>query len=49
MGMIGMGGCMMIFAITCFAGALFLLLVLPETKGRSIEDIVKDLGGKKSK
>jgi hypothetical protein len=38
---------MLIFALTCFGGALFVMLVLPETKGKSIEDIVKELEGKK--
>jgi hypothetical protein len=42
-----MHGCMLIFAITCFSGAMFVFFVIPETKGKSIEDIVEELGGKK--
>jgi Sugar (and other) transporter len=45
--LIGLHGCMLIFAATCFGGAIFVIFVLPETKGKSIEDIVDDLEGKK--
>jgi facilitated trehalose transporter len=43
---LGMHGCMLTFALTCFGGALFVLLVLPETKGKSIETIVQGLAGR---
>jgi hypothetical protein len=42
-----MHGCMLIFALTCFGGTLFAIFILPETKGKSIEDIVIELEGKK--
>lgn len=29
-------GCMWIFAIICFAGAIFILLIVPETKGKNL-------------
>jgi hypothetical protein len=44
--MLGMQGCMLIFAVTCFVGTLFVLLVLPETKGKRIETIIRELEGK---
>jgi hypothetical protein len=45
--LIGMHGCMLIFGVACLGGAAFVLLVLPETKGKSIEVIVAELEGKK--
>jgi hypothetical protein len=44
---VGLHGCMLIFAATCFGGAIFVLFVLSDTKGKSIEDIVDDLEGRK--
>ena len=35
-------GCMMIFAIGCTIGAIFVLCVLKETSGRSLNDIESD-------
>jgi MFS family permease len=46
MAMIGMHGCLFIFAAICLSGALFVLVVLPETKGKSIEAIVRELESK---
>jgi hypothetical protein len=40
---IGMHGCMLIFSLTCFSGVLFVFFVLPETKGKPIETIIKEL------
>jgi hypothetical protein len=42
---IGMEGCMLIFALVCFSGTLFVAFVLPETKGKPIEVIIKELEG----
>lgn len=39
---IGLHGCMFAFAGCCFAGALFVLVVLPETRGKSYEQIVAE-------
>lgn len=36
----GIHGCMFIFAICCFAGAAFVLIYLPETKGKRLETIL---------
>jgi hypothetical protein len=38
-----MQGCMLIFAVTCFSGVLFVALMLPETKGKRIEAIIEEL------
>lgn len=43
MAMIGLHGCIFMFAICCFVGAVFVLVVLPETKGKSYIDILIDL------
>lgn len=37
----GMHGCMFLFAGCSFAGALFVIIVLPETKGKSFEEIMQ--------
>lgn len=39
----GMHGCMFIFAGFCVATALFTLFVIPETKGKSYDSIMKSL------
>lgn len=39
----GMHGLMFIFAGCCFTGAIFIILVVPETKGKSIEQILANL------
>lgn len=36
---LGMHGSMFIFAGCCFAGTFFILFVVPETKGKSFEEI----------
>lgn len=36
----GMHGCMFLFAGFSVAGALFVIIVLPETKGKSFEEIM---------
>ncbi|KAJ6649315.1 Facilitated trehalose transporter Tret1 [Pseudolycoriella hygida] len=40
---IGMHGCIFFFAACCFLGAIFVIVFLPETKGRSFEDISRIL------
>ncbi|XP_055918187.1 facilitated trehalose transporter Tret1 [Eupeodes corollae] len=40
---LGMHGTMYVFACCCFAGAIFVILFVPETKGKSIETIMKML------
>jgi hypothetical protein len=34
---------MLAFSLVCFAGTLFVLFVLPETKGKSIETIISEM------
>lgn len=41
MRIIGLHGCMLIYAVTCTLGALFVLMVMEETKGRSLEQVDK--------
>ena len=41
--LVGIHGCIFIFSFCCFCGAIFVVLVLPETKGKSYEQILKDL------
>jgi hypothetical protein len=36
--LIGLHGCMLIFAAFCFKGAVLVTFVLPDTKGNSMED-----------
>lgn len=46
---VGMHSCMLFFACTCCFCGLYTLLVLPETKGRNIEDIAKSISNKNQK
>lgn len=46
---VGLHGIMIFFAFTCCFCGLFTLFVLPETKGRSIEQIAKSIGRKDAK
>lgn len=43
--LVGMHGCMYIFCGCTIAGALFVLFFLPETKGKSFDEIMKILEG----
>ncbi|XP_044253230.1 facilitated trehalose transporter Tret1-like [Tribolium madens] len=43
----GMSNCFLIFAAICMAGTFFIYKVLPETKGRSLQEIQKLLEGQK--
>lgn len=40
---IGLTGTFWVFACVCFAGFLFVLKFVPETKGKSLEEIEKEL------
>lgn len=40
---IGLHGCIFVFAICCFVGTIFIIFVLPETKGKSYDEIFKEL------
>lgn len=40
---LGMHGCMYLFASFSFVGALFVIFVVPETKGKSFEAIMEML------
>lgn len=40
---LGLHGLFFGFAVCCFCGAVFIILAIPETKGKSIEDIMKIL------
>lgn len=40
---IGLHGCIYMFAACCFSGALYIIFCIPETKGRSLEDIEQSL------
>lgn len=46
MEVIGLHGSMFLFAVFCYALALFVLIYVPETKGKSIDEIIKLLGSK---
>lgn len=37
--LIGLDMCMMIFAVGCFVGSMFILFVVDETKGLSMDDV----------
>lgn len=41
--LLGLHGLMLMFASVCFLGAAFVILFLPETKGRSIKEILASL------
>lgn len=41
---LGMHGAMMFFAINSLIGAIVIVVVIPETKGKSYEEISKILG-----
>lgn len=38
---LGLDGLLFGFAVCCFGGAVFIITVIPETKGKSIEEIMK--------
>lgn len=42
---VGMYGCWFLFAGCAFAGVIFVLAVLPETKGKSFDEIMKIMKG----
>ncbi|XP_972238.1 facilitated trehalose transporter Tret1 [Tribolium castaneum] len=42
----GMSNCFLIFAMICLVGTVFIYKVVPETKGRSLQEIQKLLEGK---
>lgn len=41
---IGLHSCILFYAFTCCLCGFYTLNVLPETKGRNIEDIAKSIG-----
>lgn len=41
--MMGLGTMVFIFAASCFVCGIFIVLILPETKGRSYDEIMKSL------
>ena len=40
---LGAAGSFWIFGVICLAGFLYILLVLPETRGKSLEQIEREL------
>jgi sugar porter (SP) family MFS transporter len=40
---LGLGNCFWVYAVICFLGFLFIYLKLPETKGKSLEQIEREL------
>uniref|UniRef100_A0A1B6FS48 Major facilitator superfamily (MFS) profile domain-containing protein n=1 Tax=Cuerna arida TaxID=1464854 RepID=A0A1B6FS48_9HEMI len=46
---LGMGVTFGIFSVICAIGVVFVLLMVPETKGKSLDEIQKILGGKNTK
>lgn len=38
---VGMHGCWFLFAVVGFCGAIFVLALLPETKGKSFDEIME--------
>lgn len=36
---IGLHGTLLVYAITCFLGALFVIIAIKETKGQSMDEI----------
>lgn len=43
---VGFHGCLYIFGGSCFIGAFYTICCLPETKGKSLDDIEKTLMNK---
>lgn len=41
--LVGFHGCLYIFGACCFSGALYIIFCIPETKGKSLDDIEKYL------
>lgn len=41
----GLWPCMLLFAVTCCFCGFFTIFVLPETKGRNIEEIARSIEG----
>ena len=46
---VGIHICFWFFALVCIAGTVFHVLILPETKNKSLEVILKELGGRKKR
>jgi MFS family permease len=44
-GAIGMAGTFWIYALICFAGFVFVYFRVPETRGRTLEQIEKEVAG----
>jgi MFS transporter, SP family, xylose:H+ symportor len=44
LGWLGLAGTFWVYAVICFAGFFFVLLRVPETKGRSLEQLEEQLG-----
>lgn len=42
---LGIDGCMFLFAGILFAGTLFILFCVPETKGKSFDEIMRIMKG----
>ena len=40
---LGTGGTFLLYAVICFGGFLFVLRRIPETKGKSLEELEKEL------
>lgn len=40
---LGPAGCFWLFGVLCAAGVVFILLVIPETKGKAVDEIVAEL------
>lgn len=43
LGVIQLYGCLMLFSASCLACAIFALIFIPETKGKSYESVAKSL------
>ncbi|XP_063241610.1 facilitated trehalose transporter Tret1-like [Bacillus rossius redtenbacheri] len=44
-GLVGQHGCFCLYALVCVAGAVCVFFMMPETKNRSIEDVIRQLNG----
>lgn len=44
--LIGLHGCIFVFSGCCFVGAIFVALLVPETKGKSYDEILAVLNGR---